>query len=61
MEGEPAALYDIPNGYVLAEIYFSKVPYEITFFPVRIILFPPPVELKTPVRMGGTVYIGLSR
>ena len=35
MEGEPAALYDIPNGYVLAKIYFSKVPYEIPNFPVR--------------------------
>ena len=30
MEGESAALYDIPNGYVLAKIYFSKVPYQMS-------------------------------
>ena len=35
MKGEPAALYDIPNGYVLAMTYYSKVPYEMSNFPVR--------------------------
>ena len=44
MEGEPATLYDIPNGYVLANIpngyvlaniYFSEVTYELTDFPVH--------------------------
>lgn len=45
MEGEPAALYDIPNGCVLAKIYFSKVPYEIPNFPVRNIL---PIPWECP-------------
>ena len=64
MEGEPAALYDVPNGHVLAEMYFSKVPYEISNFPVRnnLQIFEGcPIELKTPVHMGGTVYSGLPR